>query len=348
MSERSRIRKLRRDETADRVLAVRRENLIHVREPLVLIAQPNRSGGTLLTQLLDGHPELHVHPGELQWDGWPSLDLSDPPEAIFSALRERHVVKGLQRGYTKDRPARKAGYNDQLQSFPLMLDPFFFRELFAGLVRERAVETQRDVLDRYFTALHNAWLDNQNLYVGPKRWVIVFRGKMRHEENLAGFIADYPDGRFITCVREPKAMIASRMTYDLSRARASNRDLPPIDQDDVRQRADGWRRSTEEQLDIKARDGDQVFLLTFDQLVTATDATMRALATWLGIHFERSLTEPTFNRFPIKANSSFRVDRYGVRPEARENWRGVLDEEQAEIIDAETRELYERVCALAA
>jgi hypothetical protein len=39
--------------------------LVPVREPLVLITQIQRSGGTLFAQLLDGHSKLHVHPSEL-------------------------------------------------------------------------------------------------------------------------------------------------------------------------------------------------------------------------------------------------------------------------------------------
>ena len=37
-----------------------------VTSPLVLISQVQRSGGTLLSQLFDGHPELHAHPHELK------------------------------------------------------------------------------------------------------------------------------------------------------------------------------------------------------------------------------------------------------------------------------------------
>ena len=44
----------------------RLKHLVEVREPLVLISQIPRSGGTLLSQLFDGHPECHAHPGELE------------------------------------------------------------------------------------------------------------------------------------------------------------------------------------------------------------------------------------------------------------------------------------------
>ena len=38
-----------------------------VHEPMLLISQVQRSGGTLLAQLFDGHPECLAHPYELKW-----------------------------------------------------------------------------------------------------------------------------------------------------------------------------------------------------------------------------------------------------------------------------------------
>jgi sulfotransferase family protein len=321
-------------DTVDRLLAIRQRYLIDVREPLVLIAQPNRSGGTLLSQLFDGHPEVHVNPGELHWQQWPSLDLTDSPRVWVKALGQRHLGRSFREGFSKDKPARKLGYDDQLQNFPLMLDPRFHRRLFLTLAAERPPATQRDVLDLYFTALFNAWVDNQNLYGGPKRWTLAFRGRMRHPDNLARFFHDYPDGRHITCVREPKARTASKLMYSGERQGVSAY-------------ADTWRAAAERQLQAKERYGERVFLLTFERLVTETEKTMSTVAAWLGIRFDPILTQPTFNRFPIKANSSFPVDGQGVLRAPLENWRRVLSDEQAEIIDGRTRDLYERICAVA-
>ncbi len=349
MGESSETPKLRATEVAHRMLAIRRERLVDVSQPLVLIAQPNRSGGTLLSQLFDGHPELHVHPGELQWRGWPTLDISAAPETLVAALRERHLVRGFQRGFHKDRPARKLGYEDQVESFPLMLDPLFLRELFVDLATEQGISTQRDAVRLYFTAVHNAWLDNQNLYARPKRWVVAFRGNLRLPEHLAGFFGDYRDGRHITCVREPKARIASKLMYERGRARANARPgVPPAGGRSIGDYAESWQVATQLQLDAKQRYGDRVFVLTFERLVTETERTMRALADWLGIRFEATLTEPTFNRIPTRANSSFQVNRPGVLPEALDNWRDVLSDEDAKTIDARTRDLYERARAPAA
>ena len=41
------------------------EHISPVNSPLALISQIQRSGGSLLSQLFDGHPEIHAHPHEL-------------------------------------------------------------------------------------------------------------------------------------------------------------------------------------------------------------------------------------------------------------------------------------------
>ena len=74
-------------------------------QPLVLITQIQRSGGTLLSQLLDGHPQVCAHPHELhigkpmKWD-WPMLDMRSP-ESWFSYLYEKRLESFYHNGYVK-------------------------------------------------------------------------------------------------------------------------------------------------------------------------------------------------------------------------------------------------------
>src|SRR5215210_4381368 len=109
---------------------------VEVHEPLVLISQIQRSGGTLLSQLLDAHPQLHAHPHELHIGyprdkrDWPQLDLGEGPEQWFRALREAHVDRMLVDGYRKY--ARKwVQYEDErLETYPFLLLPSLQRRLF--------------------------------------------------------------------------------------------------------------------------------------------------------------------------------------------------------------------------
>src|SRR5687768_509891 len=123
----------------DRLVEIRRTHLIDVTEPMVLIAEPNRSGGSLVAQLLDGHPELHSHPPELLLGGgevWPQLDLREPPRELFRALGERHLRRGFDEGYAKDKPAQRLGLDSQLQRLPLMMPRGLMLQLFLEQMRE--------------------------------------------------------------------------------------------------------------------------------------------------------------------------------------------------------------------
>ena len=74
---------------------LRTDHVVPVREPMVLVSQIQRSGGTLLSRLFDGHPACHAHPYELKIGHkarWPKLEL-DAPESWFAALYE-HMDDG--------------------------------------------------------------------------------------------------------------------------------------------------------------------------------------------------------------------------------------------------------------
>src|SRR3954453_8310414 len=81
----------------ERSLRPRRENVLPVDQPLALICQAQRSGGTLLAGLFDGHPQCHVHPQELRIGArhphpWPRLKPHEDPEAWFSRLEEAYLA----------------------------------------------------------------------------------------------------------------------------------------------------------------------------------------------------------------------------------------------------------------
>lgn len=76
------------------------ENVCPVTSPLVLISQIQRSGGSLLSQLFDGHPEVNPHPHELMLGYkkkyvWPRIDLNEHPERWFpEVLANDHAKNG--------------------------------------------------------------------------------------------------------------------------------------------------------------------------------------------------------------------------------------------------------------
>jgi Sulfotransferase family len=306
---------------AERLFHSRRETLVPVREPMVLISQIQRSGGTLLNSLLDGHPELHVHPWEIQIGHptkyeWPRLDLDTGADAWLEILGQTWLPRAFEAGYRKDRPGEPLAEG----SLPVLIPPSFVESLFRVLVAGDPPRTQRDVLDCYFTAFFNAWLDCQGLWDRPKKWLAGFCPRLAWGESGARWRADYPDGRLVAVVRDPRGWYASARAYD-----RRYRDLDSA--------VALWRNGAEEIASAKHRFPDDVLVLTYEQLVTEPEPVTRSLAAWLGIDWAPSLLDPTFNRRPVPPDSSFEIPTGGVRTESLERWQTELDDTERAVIE---------------
>jgi Sulfotransferase family len=315
------------------------EHLVPVHEPLVLVSQVQRSGGSLLSQLFDGHPECHAHPHEIcigkpmKWD-WPLLDLA-APEGWFSTLYEPLVSEWVESGYVKDQTARRraGGEHDVL---PFVFSVRLQRAIFQACVAGQSIEKERDVLDCYLTSYFNAWLDNQNLYSGPKKVVTGFTPRLAIElRRVERFFSAYPDGKLISIVRDPRGWYASAFRH-----RKYYRGI---------EEAVGlWKRSTSAAIDARARFGPRVIILTYEELVDDPEATVGSIAGRIGITMTPELLVPTFNGLPIGPNSSDVVVRSGIVPERASAYRHVLDRDTINRIEELTGNLYERAAALAA
>jgi hypothetical protein len=314
----------------ERMFRARREALVPIHEPMVLISQIQRSGGNLLSSLLDGHPQLHVHPWEIQVghpskSEWPRLDLEAGVDDWLEILREPWLLDGFEGGY------RRRYMN---QPIPVAIVPSYVESLFRVVVSSDPPKTQRDVLNRYFTAFFNAWVDCQGLHDLPKRWLAGFCPRLAWGESRTRWRADYPDGRLVTVLRDPRGWYAS--------ARSHKQRFSDIDGALAQ-----WLRGTEETRAAKSEAPDRVFVLTYEALVTDTEPTMRALAAWLGIDWRASLLEPTFNRRPIPANSSFDLPAGGVRRESLERWRVELDDTERAFIEERALPAYRDLSRMA-
>ncbi len=314
----------------------RLEHVVPVREPLVLVSQVQRSGGTLLSQLFDGHPACHAHPSEIyighpkKWN-WPNLDLGDPT-SWFAKLYERPVELHLEQGYVKEKEARN---EPDHEVFPFVFLPQLQRQIFEACVEAWAPTSERDVLDCYFTSYFNAWLDDQNLYSGPKRAVTGFTPRLAMEDdNVARFFSAYPDGTLVSMVRDPRGWYASASRYRSSMY------------EDLDQAIGLWARSAEAALDARTRFGERVLVLTYEQLVLETERTMGFVADRLGIPMAPVLLVPTFNGRPVRANSSTRIVEHGVIADRADAYRHTLDGATTARIEELAGDLYARAAAL--
>ena len=308
----------------------RRHNVVEVSQPLALITQVQRSGGTLLSQLFDCHPQCHTHPSELKFaasdpdgsflsarrpiagedataaspssvseDGgktWPIIKLDAAAAVWWQALEERRSREHFLRGYAKKVPGLR-----EPEIFPFLFLPSLARQLFMDQTYTRDVESSRDVLNAYFTAYFNAWLDNHNLYTRDKRWIVAFAPDLiRTRMSRAAFFSDYPDGKLISIVRDPAGWYSSAQAYHPRYRRGLEGVIAY------------WRDSTLAALEAKREHPDGVVLVSFERLVQDTRRTMQSITALLDLDLPEIALRPTFNGRPIKADSSFPVAEHGV------------------------------------
>jgi hypothetical protein len=269
--------------------------LVPVTQPLVLVSQIHRSGGTLLARLFDGHPQLYAVPHELG----PLIPSSDVPLDADSAWELLHDPK-LEGRFRRGLRQQKRVLNADRSHTPFLLPPSVHRFLFDSILTRRPPATGRDVLDAYLTAYFNGWLDYHGGLDPSKRWVTGFESALilsgRRVEQLERL---YPDGRLISIVREPAGWYASARAWDDRYARI-----------DVA--LDFWRRSAEAAAALARELGPRCLLLDFDALLDHTEETMAEVASFLDIDPSPELLTPTVNGVAFGANSSFESPERGV------------------------------------
>lgn len=287
--------------------------------PLCLIAQIQRSGGTLLTRLLDGHPGLRVYPHELYWHPtdetqWPTIQPATlAPGEVFdalAALQVRLLERFSEAGYNK------FGRSRQGEPLPFVFNLALQRRLFVESVAP--LQTRREALDLYLDTFFGAWLDYRDRYLPGKSMTVAFGKRHNLEPTASAFGADYPDGTMITVVRRPDNWLTSATAH---RSDQYGDPSAAISQ---------WIESASASLRLAA-DG-RALLTTFERLVQSPEGELARICNWLSIPTPTT-TEPTFNSLSVHSNSAFAPVR-GIDPAVAdrvnlETWRSLGQNERS-------------------
>ncbi len=297
--------------------------------PLVLVSQISRSGGSLLAQLFDCHPQVYAHPWEIRiWHpkkcNWPALDPDATADEWLEALSDPKWAKIADEGFAK------AGRNPFAKS---ERHPFTFsvetqRALFLELVASRPVTRSRDVLDCWFASFFACWHDWKP--TGREVSITGFMPRLATSpESVERFAADYPDGALISILRDPRSWYASSRVVHFHKNEAIG---------DAVEEWLGWGRRLEELIDTSPV---PTLGVLFDDLVLEPEPTMRRVAAFIGIEFDPILLRPTYAGRPVLPNSSFAVSDYGINPEMAKS-RKISSEARAAIAE-EALPLYRRL-----
>ena len=308
------------------------ENIEPITTPIALISQIQRSGGSLLSQLFDGHPEIHAHPDELKIGYpkkyiWPKIDLGYDPAQWFDILFEENVIKHSREGYKKGHKSKK--------TFPFFFLPSLQKEIFLKFTHPVESLTLRDIFNAYMTSYFGAWLNYQNNY-GPKKFITGFTPRLAMvPESVESFFNVYPDGRLISCIRDPKNWFPSAYRHNDKKRKYA----------DIRQALNQWNESAAAMVKNKKKYGHRVCLIRFETLISDIESVMRHLADFLNIEFDDILLTPTFNKTPIAANTSFSAEKPGIVAGTLSRHK-TLKPEESEIIDKITKTQYQSVLEL--
>lgn len=308
--------------------------------PLVLIAQIQRSGGTLLSQQFDGHPEILAFPHELKWGGqikyrWPMVNprtegsLRIARSLVAENLRHNDLFNLV--GYHK--PA--LALDDLDQHLPFQWSQWNYVEAFLDAWKAKPPETRRECFDIFMSSYFSGFFD-WRIGSGRKKIVTAFTPRTNfvksYPENMS-FFEDYPDGLMISICRHPADWYASARPHQ------------PQFYEDTAEAMALWRESTECAIQLKKQLPSNVFLVQFASLVTDPEGSMRRIADRLGLTWDPILLVPTFNGMPVASNSSFNPSTgIDVLTLAR---RESLEKPLRSQIEAENLKLYERFVGLA-
>jgi len=303
------------------------EHVQPITAPLALISQIQRSGGSMLSQLFDGHPQVHAHPHELKFGYpkkhiWPPIDLGRRPKRWFEILFEDNVVDHLRHGYKK--------MEKYEETFLFIFLPSLQKKIFLNYLHSIETVAIRDVFDAYMTSYFGAWVNNQNQR-GVKKYITAFTPRLAMmDTNMASFFNIYPEGRLISVVRDPRNWFPSATRHQLDKY------------GDIKKALEQWVDSARSMVRNKQKYGDRVCVITFEDLVKRTEAVMRYLAEFLNLNFNDLLLTPTFNKLPIKPNTSFKLEKPGIMTSALERYK-TLSREELAVIEKTTGEVYQEV-----
>tara|TARA_A100001234_G_scaffold220373_1_gene233160 strand:- start:157 stop:1206 length:1050 start_codon:yes stop_codon:yes gene_type:complete len=281
----------------------------------VIIAQIQRSGGTLLSQLFDGHNQLAVHPAEVKIVD-PKHDWSKRKNYILAYHKGRIRDACLTNIYRKSGPIHK---NQNLVSgIPFEFDLYTQKFIFNYLKGKNVFQKFNNYMRSFFLSFdsYNQVLNNKKYFVG------FIPNLINNKFSVEEFLLNFEDGYLISIIRDPKSWLASA-------TRHSRRFRDP------KLALKYWKNNCLNTLNYKKKNEHRLIIIDFDDLVTETERTMKKLCLILNIEYSDKLLVPTFSDSKIQSNSSFKATegfldkstlKRNVEKDILENNKDLIDE----------------------
>jgi len=283
-----------------------------IRDCATLIAGNPRSGTTLMTSLLDDHPELLVFPEEYLYVR-PRNTPGEGTRSVLDALFKDKVLLRLK--------GKKSILNDILGEDRKYDDFDYHRfddavnECFQLLLDNKDETVRMTVTTLAFISLIYGYghTTGKKTYA---RWVVKNPHYELHWQQLFN---DFPDAKMLYMVRDPRDVILSR-TLKRNKKRYLERggkvatwklEKPRPIRPSIRFFKE-WERSMITFFRINEAFPGHVLQIRYDDLVSAPRDVMREVSEFLGVPWQESLVTPSFLGKSWKGNSMQERTFHGV------------------------------------
>lgn len=280
-----------------------------LRAPIFLLGS-HKSGSSLLRSLLDGHSQLFAFPSETHffqragyWIDY-RLRLSAPKEmdrdSLIASLSDLVAFQNVH----QDK------YADSIVAGRFNIAAF------RTSMEKTAFDTPVGALEAYFCALHVALMGG-NLSSDIR----IVEKSVENAEYAVLLRHIFPDCVFLHIVRNPYASLVA-----IRKARA-RRGFPFLGDAVCSLRNSYYNLYRNQQI------LHRYLQISYEDLVTCTERTMRKVSTFLGIEFSRSLLTPTLLGAPWRGNSTSNQGFTGVSSVPLNRWRDAIHPLEIELIN---------------
>ncbi len=334
----------------------------------IFIGGIQRSGGSLLARLFDGHPDIASYPVECSfpvnnkiypvfenYTGIPlTMPLFDPtadkdifeitntpsekPKVILKFGKEKEDLIGVRRNYLE-----KEYYDTVKTDF----DFFRFKALFTSYAE--VAKTIEELYDAKHRAYFAAW-DN-GMHSGSMKFVSWHSSSGIYLTNIDRYFSEFKDSFFIHPLRDIMGYIASEKTR-LTRQYYGSRRFPKMKMPnifvkkfknyDLEAQIRGWMATLTRVVLLQERFGvrDRFFVVRYENIANDAESVMRSLCEKIGLDFHNTLLEPTIGGYPWGGNSHQGKQR-GINKDLSSYYPQVLTSQEIRLIDRSTAPIRE-------
>ena len=249
--------------------------------PLLISSQLQRSGGSLISQLFDNHPEILAHP-------WEIMIYKEGTDKIYDKIlkTEKEFNRLMRDGYRKGKFAKKK------HRF------HFLTSKFSQVLLKK--KDDENFLDYYFDNFFKYWTNLKNDDVKKKL--------------ITGFSPFFCKGNLIKELNFHKRLNIIHIYRDPYSWWYSAKNFKDIYKD-INSIKKFWIRSQVEALKAKSKFKSRVFIIRFNDVIKKRSKLMKYLCKKFSINYNKQLMVPTFNGKMIENDSSFKkqkIDKYGI------------------------------------